>query len=159
MARRRIREGEVDVMLRQRGITATSRRLLIADILLSRGGHLGAEELHALAHEEEPRIGLATVYRTLKLFTSKGLLAQRDFGEGRRRYENTGDGHHDHLICLDCGAVVEFDVPEIERLQAEVARGNGFLPVSHRMELFGYCPSCRKTHSKGKVNGARSGRK
>jgi Fur family ferric uptake transcriptional regulator len=148
---------DIEKVLRGRGIAATRPRRVIADALLSRGGHVGAEELHDLVSAKEPRIGLATVYRALKLFTSVGLVSERDFGEGRRRYESAGEEHHDHLICLGCGAVVEFDVPEIERLQEVVARRNGFVPAGHRMDLFGYCPSCVGKAREGKGRGAQSG--
>ncbi|MCX7040281.1 MAG: Fur family transcriptional regulator [Spirochaetes bacterium] len=135
---------EIDRALRDRGITATRQRRLLARILLSQAGHIAAEELHARARSTDPRIGLATVYRTLGLFKSRGLVAERDFGDGWRRYEGGGAAHHDHLVCLGCGKVVEFDVPEIESLQEKVAGEHGFDTVSHRMELYGYCAACRR---------------
>jgi Fur family ferric uptake transcriptional regulator len=137
-----VTERDIGLLLRERGITATAQRRLIARILFSATSHMAAGELHERAHAVEPRIGLATVYRALDLFTRKGLIAARDFGEGWRRYEESGDGHHDHLICMRCGKVVEFDVPEIEALQERVARDNGFTPVGHRMDLFGRCKAC-----------------
>lgn len=134
----------VDSALRDRGITATRQRRILARILLSQPGHMAAEELHARARSEDPRIGLATVYRTLGLFKSRGLVAELDFGDGWRRYERVAAAHHDHLVCLRCGRIIEFDVPAIESLQEKVAREQGFAAVSHRMELYGYCAACRR---------------
>lgn len=135
---------DIDSLLREKGIAATRPRRIIADALLSRGGHVGAEELHALVRGREPGISLATVYRTLKTLTDTGIVVERDFGQGRRAYEGAGSGHHDHLICLGCGEVVEFDVPEIERLQTVVVKKYGFIPAGHRMDLYGWCPRCRE---------------
>lgn len=140
---------QIDRALRDRGITATRQRRLLARILLSQAGHIAAEELHARARAADPRIGLATVYRTLGLFKSRGLVAERDFGEGWRRYEGGGGAHHDHLVCLRCGKVVEFDVSQIESLQEKVAAEHGFDTVSHRMELYGYCAACRRKRRGG----------
>jgi Fur family ferric uptake transcriptional regulator len=140
---------EVDRALRERGITATRQRRILARILLSQPGHMAAEELYSRARSQDPRIGLATVYRTLGLFKSRGLVAERDFGDGWRRYEKGEAAHHDHLVCLGCGRIIEFDVPEIESLQEKVAREHGFRAVSHRMELYGHCASCRRRREEG----------
>ncbi len=139
----------VDFLLRQKGIAATRPRRIIADALFSLGGHVGAEELHARVREREPGIGLATVYRTLKTLTEAGLADECDFGQGRKKYEGAGRSHHDHLICLGCGGVVEFDVPEIERLQQGVVRKYGFVSAGHRMDLFGWCPKCSARKGRG----------
>ncbi len=133
----------IDSLLQGNGIASTRPRRIITEDLFSFGCHIGAEELHARVREREPGIGLATVYRTLKTLTDAGLAAERDFGQGRRKYEGAGRSHHDHLICLECGVVVEFDVPEIERLQKVVVKKYGFLPAGHRMDLFGWCPRCK----------------
>lgn len=131
----------------ERGILHTAQREIVARTLFSLDAHVGAEELYALIVKKHPKIGLATVYRTLQLFKENGLIAERHFGERWRRYENMGGRHHDHLVCLGCGRVTEFQEADIEKLQDKVARNHGFTPVTHRMELYGYCRSCRREGS------------
>ena len=93
---------------------------------------------------KEPRIGYATVYRTLKLLKECGLAYERHFGDGVSRYEVAWDDeHHDHLICIDCGKIVEFEDEGIEKLQHDVAAKHGFTLVRHRLELYGMCPDCQ----------------
>ncbi|MGQ9629591.1 MAG: Fur family transcriptional regulator [bacterium] len=133
---------DIECVFRERGITLTAQRRIIARTLFSLDKHIGAEELYSIVHRKHPRIGLATVYRTLQLLKENGLIEERDFGEGWRRYENVGETHHDHLVCLGCGNVIEFDEPAIEKLQDKVARENNFTPISHRLELYGYCERC-----------------
>jgi Fur family ferric uptake transcriptional regulator len=128
----------------EKGISLTSQRRLIAETLLSSSKHLGAEELFYLVHKKNPRIGLATVYRTLQIMRENGIIEKRDFGDGCSRYEDRKDMHHDHLICMKCGNVIEFDEPTIENLQMKVAEKKRFKVVTHRLELFGYCNKCSK---------------
>ncbi len=128
----------------RKGINLTSQRKLIAETLLNSSKHLGAEELYQLVHKKNPKIGLATVYRTLQIMKDRGLIEKRDFGDGCSRYEDSKAMHHDHLICLKCGKVIEFDEPTIETLQMEVAQKSKFKVLSHRLELFGYCNKCSK---------------
>jgi len=90
------------------------------------------------------RVGLATVYRTLQLLKDNGLIAEHRFGDRCRRYEQAQTSHHDHLICLGCGAVIEFQEPLIERLQEKAARRHGFSAEHHRLELYGYCRACAR---------------
>jgi len=107
--------------------------------------HLTAEELHQRVSRIDQRIGLATVYRTLKLFCDAGLAKQRHFQEGRSCFEQAfAHSHHDHLICVDCGRIVEFTCQPIEDLQERVAKERGFTLTQHRLELFGLCPDCQK---------------
>jgi len=136
-------EIETEERLRSRGITPTRQRTAIMEALLGREGHVSAEQLHAALRRRHARIGLATVYRTLLLLRDKGVVAERDFGGGSRRYERERDRHHDHLVCLSCSRVIEFEVSEIERLQARAALRHGFHPVSHRLEIYGTCAACR----------------
>jgi Fur family ferric uptake transcriptional regulator len=135
---------EVQRLLRERGLVCTAQRELVARTVMELGSHVGAEELHRRLAGKNPRVGLATVYRTLQLLRDNGLIAERQFGERWRRYENTGGSHHDHLVCLGCGAVIEFSEPLIEKLQDKVARRHGFSPERHRLELYGYCRACAR---------------
>ncbi len=105
--------------------------------------HVTAEQLYRLLAKKEPHIGLATIYRTLNLFCEAGLAQARHFG-AQTQYDNISHkGHHDHLICTSCGKIVEFENCEIERLQEEVARRNGFVIQTHKLELYGLCSGCR----------------
>ncbi len=130
--------------LAKKGLKSTRQRDVIAERFFATDGHTTIEELLALAREDAPKVGYATVYRTLKLLTECGLAAERRFGEGQTTYETAGDTeHHDHLICLECGHVLEFHNEEIEREQERVARSFGFNVVRHRHELYGLCPRAR----------------
>lgn len=136
--------GQFRDYLDKKQLKSTRQRDIIARRFFSTDGHLSIEDLLALAREENPRIGYATVYRTLKLLTECGLAAQRRFGEAQALYETAGDTeHHDHLICIECDHVLEFTNDEIERLQEQVARSFGFSLVRHKLELYGLCPKAR----------------
>lgn len=127
------------------GLKCTPQRRLIADVFLKQDGHLSTEELYDRVRREDPAIGQATVYRTLKLFCESGLAKEVHFGDGMSRYEKTFDSpHHDHLICIACGRQTEFVDDTIEKLQEELAARHGFILTSHHMYLYGVCPSCRK---------------
>ncbi|MFS2316416.1 Fur family transcriptional regulator [Maricaulis sp. D1M11] len=121
----------------EKGLRMTEQRRVIARVLSTSKDHPDAEELHRRAAEEDPRISLATVYRTVRLFEDAGIIERHDFRDGRSRYEEAGDDHHDHLIDLKSGKVIEFVDEEIERLQEAVARKLGYKLVDHRMELYG----------------------
>ncbi len=120
-----------------KGLRMTDQRRVIARVLSSSDDHPDAEELHRRASAEDPRISLATVYRTVRLFEEAGIIERQDFRDGRSRYEEVGDEHHDHLIDLKTGEVVEFVNEEIERLQEAIARKLGYKLVDHRLELYG----------------------
>ena len=120
-----------------KGLRMTDQRRVIARVLSSSDDHPDAEELHRRASAEDPRISLATVYRTVRLFEEDGIIERHDFRDGRSRYEEVGDEHHDHLIDLKTGEVVEFVNEEIERLQEAIARKLGYKLVDHRLELYG----------------------
>jgi len=115
----------------------TEQRRVIARVLEAAHDHPDVEELHRRAAAVDPRISIATVYRTVKLFEDAGIIARHDFGEGRARYETMPDEHHDHLIDLRTGRVIEFRDEEIERLQQAMAERLGYRLVDHRLELFG----------------------
>ncbi|RKX77935.1 MAG: transcriptional repressor [Spirochaetes bacterium] len=139
-----MKTANIEKTLHEKGITPTMQRRIIAQTLFSMGKHVGASELYSIVRQKNPGIGFATVYRTLQLLKENGLVEQRDFGDGKKRYERRDETHHDHLVCINCGKVEEFDVPVIERLQEEVAREKGFNMVDHRLELYGYCKKCRE---------------
>ncbi len=119
------------------GLRMTGQRRVIAAVLEEAEDHPDVEELHARASGRDPRISLATVYRTVKLFEESGILDKVDFGDGRARYEDAERAHHDHLIDLKSGEVIEFVDPEIEALQEKIAERLGYRLVGHRMELYG----------------------
>jgi Fur family ferric uptake transcriptional regulator len=106
------------------------------------GHHLTVEELTRTVRRAFPRIGGVTVYRTLKLLAKMGYAKELDFGEGMRRYESNIASHHDHLVCRECGAVIEFQDLRIEKLQEIVTRRHGFRPTAHRLEIYGRCRDC-----------------
>lgn len=120
-----------------KGMRMTDQRRVIARVLEAATDHPDVEELYRRASAVDPHISLATVYRTVKLFEDAGVIARHDFGAGRSRYEAIPDEHHDHLIDLRTGKVIEFRNQDIERLQKAIAESLGFRLVDHRLELFG----------------------
>lgn len=143
--------GDVDALMKQfhayldkKHLRSTKQRDLIAETFFATEGHVSIEGLLVSSRSRSPRIGYATVYRTLKLLTECGLAAERRFGDGQTMYETAGDvEHHDHLICIECGHVLEFRNDAIEREQERVARTFGFNLVRHKHELYGLCPKAR----------------
>ena len=119
-----------------KGLRMTEQRRVIARVLSNAEDHPDAEELYRRAAAIDPHISIATVYRTVKLFEDAGILERHDFRDGRARFEEASESHHDHLINLRTGDVVEFQSDEIERLQAEIARRLGYRLVDHRLELY-----------------------
>jgi len=115
----------------------TDQRRVIAQVLSEASDHPDAEELYARASEIDPKISLATVYRTVRLFSEAGIIETHDFRDGRARYEPANDDHHDHLIDVTNGKVIEFVDDEIEALQHRIAEKLGYELVDHRMELYG----------------------
>jgi len=120
-----------------KGLRMTDQRRVIARVLGEAFDHPDVEELHARAAKVDARISLATVYRTVKLFEEAGLLERHEFGDGRARYEDAERDHHDHLIDVTTGQVIEFVDPEIEALQEKIAARLGFRLIGHRLELLG----------------------
>ncbi|WP_281825567.1 Fur family transcriptional regulator [Jannaschia rubra] len=118
------------------GLRLTGQRRTIAQVLEEASDHPDVETIHARASAIDANISVATVYRTVKLFEEQGLLERREFGDGRARYEDAEREHHDHLIDLQTGEVIEFVDPEIEALQEKIARRLGYDLKGHRMELF-----------------------
>lgn len=133
----------------EKGLKSTRQRDDIINTFLKSDGHLSVEDLHHMVQKINPRIGYATVYRTLKLLSESGLAAERHFDDGQTRYEHVDpEEHHDHLICLGCGKIIEFEDQRIEALQEEVAKKLSFSVVTHKLELYGYCISCNKGKKK-----------
>jgi Fur family transcriptional regulator, ferric uptake regulator len=120
-----------------KGLRMTEQRRTIARVLSISTDHPDVEELHRRANALDRGISIATVYRTVRLLEESGILERHDFRDGRSRYEEVTDDHHDHLIDMKTGDVIEFVDPEIERLQHEIARRLGYKLVDHRLELYG----------------------
>jgi Fur family transcriptional regulator, ferric uptake regulator len=120
----------------EKGMKMTEQRRIIARVVTGASDHPDVEELHKRASSEDSGISLATVYRTLRLFEEAGIIEKHDFGDGRARYEPLKDSHHDHLIDVKSGKVIEFVNEEIEKLQEEIARQYGYKLVDHRLELY-----------------------
>jgi Fur family ferric uptake transcriptional regulator len=141
--RKSMKPDRFKTLVSEEGLKSTRQRAEILDIFLNSTGHKSLAEIHARVAKMDPKIGYTTVYRTLKLLTRLGLAAERKFADGETRYEPTHEGtHHDHLICLGCGKIVEFEDDGLESLQDRIARGHGFKIFHHRMELYGYCGPC-----------------
>jgi len=112
-------------------------------VFLESGSHLSVEELYRRVRQRNPRIGYATVYRTLRLMAESGWASSLRFGERMARFEHRTEGkHHDHLICLSCGKILEFENERIEELQTRIAQQEGFQIFDHKMELYGHCSIC-----------------
>ncbi len=120
-----------------KGLRMTDQRRVIARVLAGSQDHPDVEELYRRASGVDPHISIATVYRTVRLFEEAGIIARHDFRDGRSRYEEQHEEHHDHLIDMKTGQVVEFMDDEIERLQASIARRLGYRLIDHRLELYG----------------------
>ncbi|MGI9169548.1 MAG: Fur family transcriptional regulator [Caulobacteraceae bacterium] len=120
-----------------KGMRMTDQRRVIARVLSQASDHPDVEELHRRAHAVDPRISIATVYRTVRLFEDSGILTRHDFRDGRSRYEEASEMHHDHLIDMQSGRVVEFVDDEIEALKQAIAKRLGYRLVDHRLELYG----------------------
>ena len=121
----------------EKGMRMTEQRRVIARVLSTSADHPDVEELHRRAHAVDPHISIATVYRTVRLFEESGIIERHDFRDGRSRYEETPDHHHDHLIDMKTGKVIEFTDDDIEALQNAIATRLGYKLVDHRLELYG----------------------
>ena len=121
----------------EKGIKMTEQRRVVARVLSLAEDHPDVEEVHRRAADWDPRISIATVYRTVRLWEEANILERHDFGDGRSRYEEVTEDHHDHLIDMKSGRVVEFQNEEIEELQDKIAKAHGMKLVGHRLELYG----------------------
>lgn len=135
----------LEQLCHDKGLKMTEQRRVIARVLSEADDHPDVEQLYRRATKIDPGISLATVYRTVRLFEEASILERHDFGDGRARYEEAPEDHHDHLIDIQSGMVVEFTNPEIEKLQHRVAEQLGYKLVGHRLELYAV-----PLHGKGK---------
>src|SRR5258708_2331250 len=138
--------------IQKKGLKRTSQRELILDVFLRTERHLSNEDLYRLVQEEDPSIGQTTVYRTLKLLTEAGLAREVRFGDGRTHYEhNYKHEHHDHMICSECGKIIEFYSAELEAIQDAMAAKHRFEVTQHLLRIIGVCADCRRAR-KQKTN-------
>lgn len=128
---------DIEALCAEKGLRITEQRKTIARIISESEDHPDVETLHERAATVDPKISIATVYRTVRLFEEAGILERHEFGDGRSRYEAVTDDHHDHLIDVETGHVIEFHDEELENLKKKVAERLGFRLVDHRMELYG----------------------
>ena len=128
---------DIEALCHEKGLRITEQRKVIARVLSDADDHPDVEALHARSSAIDPGISIATVYRTVRLFEEAGILDRHDFGDGRSRYEAAPESHHDHLIDVETGKVIEFVDPELEALQKQIADKLGYRLVDHRMELYG----------------------
>ncbi len=145
----------LDHYLASKGLKQTTQRKVIVEHFLRLNSHVDADELHQSVREEGHDIGLATIYRTLNLLRDAGLVDQQSFQDGRHVYEVASpNSHHDHLVCTSCGVVIEFEDPEIERLQEKIAVKYAMVLKSHRLDLYGTCldeAACKLRRASQKV--------
>ena len=128
---------DIEALCLKKGLRITEQRRVIARVLSEVTDHPDVESLHRRVAEVDPRISIATLYRTVKLFEEAGILERHEFQGGRSRYETATDEHHDHLIDIDTGAVIEFHDSDLEELQRRIAEKLGYRLIDHRMELYG----------------------
>ena len=131
--------------LREQGLPITQQREAVAQIVFSSSGHLSVEDIAQRLRQENERIGKATIYRTLDLLVKSKLVEEHDFGEGFKRYEHrlSRQPVHEHLICVECGTVIEFRSDEVQRIEERMLQDHGFTPARHRLEIYGLCQECR----------------
>ena len=136
------------------GLRRTAQRDLILEVFLRTSEHLSSEDLYDLVKKEDPTVGQTTVYRTLKLLSEAGLAREVRFGDGRTHYEHHYNReHHDHMICTECGKVVEFFSSELEAMQDEIAAKHNFILTQHSMRLLGLCEDCQAGAKAGGASG------
>ena len=137
--------------IQKAGLKRTAQRDLILDVFLRTERHLSSEDLYRLVQQEDPAIGQTTVYRTLKLLTEAGLAREVRFGDGRTHYEhNYKHQHHDHMICIECGEIIEFYSAELEALQDAMAARHDFEVKQHLLRILGICAKCRQARDNEK---------
>jgi Fur family transcriptional regulator, ferric uptake regulator len=128
--------------LEEHQLKHTKQRDAILDVFLGVTGHISSDELYSRVKSRHPHIGFTTVYRTMKIFCEAGLAVERAFEDGVTRYEIPHE-HHDHLVCVRCGRIVEFECSMIESAQDRIAKEYGFRLLRHRHELYGHCSDCQ----------------
>jgi Fur family transcriptional regulator, ferric uptake regulator len=141
--------------IQKQGLKRTAQRDLILDVFLRTEGHVSGEDLYRLVREQDPTVGQTTVYRTLRLLTEAGLAREVRFGDGRAHYEhNYKHEHHDHMICSECGKIIEFYSPELEAIQDAMAAKYKFELTEHLLRMIGVCADCRRAGREKKPDGA-----
>lgn len=145
---------QFELFVRQHHGRLTPQRQFIAREFLSLNGHYDVPELHQLFRRKGMEINPSTIFRTLKLLVQAGFAVERRFANGNTKYD-VNVAHHDHLICLDCGKIVEFDSPRLEQVQAKVVKKLGFEMSYHRHEIYGACSACRKKRQRAGNSGKR----
>ena len=132
--------------LREQGLPVTHQREAVADVVFESEEHLSVDGIEQRLRERGDRIGKATIYRTLDLLVRSRLVEEHDFGEGFKRYEHrlSRQPVHEHLVCLECGKVIEFQSPEIQAVEGRVQQDHGFVPARHRLEIYGLCRECHE---------------
>ena len=132
--------------LRDQGLPVTQQREAVAEVIFTSTAHLSVDEIEDRLRGRRHRIGKATIYRTLDLLVKSRLVEEHDFGEGFKRYEHrlSQQPIHEHLICLECGSVTEFESPEIHRVERRIREEYGFKPARHRVEIYGLCRACHE---------------
>ncbi len=132
--------------LRDLGLPVTHQRVAVAEVVFSSGGHLSVDDIEGELRGRGERIGKATIYRTLDLLVRSRLAEEHDFGEGFKRYEHRLSNHpiHEHMICVECGTVTEFESDELYRVENRVRSEFGFVPVRRRLEIYGLCKACQE---------------
>jgi len=132
--------------LREQGLPVTQQREAVAEVVFASDEHLSVDDIESRLREEGDRIGKATIYRTLDLLVRSKLVAEHDFGEGFKRYEHrlSRQPEHEHLICTECGDVLEFRSREINQIESRIKEQYGFRPVRHKLEIYGLCRSCQE---------------
>ncbi len=134
----------VEKYLKEHDFKLTNQRRKIIETVFASHDHFTADDLHDVLREKGESISKATIYRTLSLLCESGLVESRDFGRGQLYYEHVlGHEHHDHLICVGCGKVVEFRNADLEKLQEKISKARGFRIESHSLRIFGRCKACR----------------
>jgi len=142
---------DLNAFMLRRGLRSTEQRRLIIDTLFTVKEHVTIDGLLEQVRATDPGVGYATVYRTLKLLTESGVAQEHHFGDGHTRYELAdSEAHHDHLICVECGTITEFEEPAVEALQDRIATRYGFEVREHKHELYGVCADCQRKRAKRK---------
>ena len=136
--------GDIIRKLTERGYRLTPQRIMIVSAIENSDGHISAEEIYAQVIAKYPQVNISTVYRTLELLKRLGLVTETDFGEGRVRYHPVGKGHHHHLVCQDCGAIIDLDETVLVPLRDVLLREYGFSADLRHLAIFGRCVKCRK---------------
>jgi len=133
--------------LRDQGLPVTHQRETVADVVFASDGHLSVDDIESALRSRDERIGKATIYRTLDLLVRSRLVEEHDFGEGFKRYEHRLSNHpvHEHMICVECAMVTEFESNELYRIENRVRANYGFIPVRRRLEIYGLCKSCQNS--------------